>query len=95
MGTPMLLEGSGPLAVRRDEGTGRPLIDALPYADPLDTASRATAEALVQEEVRSPNPPPPPPRAAAPGLPPSWAWAGEGQGGGVEDTPPPPRRAPA
>merc|ERR1712091_402201 len=52
---------------RLGEGTGRPLLDALPYADPLDTALRARAEALVREEVRSPLPsspsslPPPPP----------------------------------
>ena len=76
MGTPMLLEGSGPLAVRRDEGTGRPLIDALPYADPLDTASRATAEALVQEEVRSPNPPP----GGRPRAPPQLGVGGGGAG---------------
>ena len=76
MGTPMLLEGTGPLAVRRDEGTGRPLIDALPYADPLDTASRATAEALVQEEVRAPNPPAPP--GGRPRAPPQLGVGGGG-----------------
>lgn len=81
-GTPMLLEDAGPLAVRRDEGTGRPLIDALPYADPLDTASRATAEALVQEEVRAPPP--------GEGERPPAGGAGAG-GGGVEATLPPPR----
>ena len=82
-GTPMLLEDAGPLAVRRDEGTGRPLIDALPYADPLDTASRATAEALVQEEVR----PLPPAKANAPRR------AGRGQEVEELKPPSPPPRA--
>ena len=61
-----LAGGAGGAGPRLGEGTGRPLLDALPYADPLDTALRARAEALVQEEVRRPPPPPPPPPRSPP-----------------------------